>query len=1274
MHKSPFKFLDSYTKEDKDIFFGRENEVEEIYHKIFSSKTLLVYGVSGTGKSSIIQCGLANRFEDSDWLPVSIRRGSDMNASFEKALAKIAVTPIEPLFEDKANGIAKAVQSVYLDHFKPIYFIFDQFEELFIFGSKAEKKEFIQTVNKIIKSNIQTKFVFVIREEYLAGITEFETDLTSIMENRIRIEKMSLKHAKEVIEGSCKAGGIEVEEGFSEALLENLKSSSGEIELTYLQVYLDRIYQKAVSAEQSKTVFTKVLLEGLGDVADILGNFLDEQIKKLPDPESGTTVLKSFVSLKGTKKQVTEEEVSDSVKSFGKEMQPEQIREIIRQFTSFRILKDKDESGKYELRHDALAMKIYEKITMLEKELLEVRQYIENAYSTYKKNGLLLGKESLKYIELYLEKLYLEKSITDFISLCAEKVKQEENQLVFTLMNLSSWAVKEKERAEKNEIKAKALYYNSLAKEIVKSDPIKALAVAEHALELDPQNEDIYRNITSIYYDNPVPEKVVSLEKDNLVYELSPDKKTFLIHSGSDLTVNLYFIEEDRFVEIKTSFKVNNAVLSPDSKSIFICTDSIPLLINFKGETIKEFNGFEEIVSATFSPDGQSVLLFSYGKPMILCDLKGNTVQNFTKHKYFDFSNIPLIIKNTKNFSPDGKRIVIGSGEQETQTTQVWNTEGGLLKEIGQNQWFNNFVFSPDGKSIMMNSPRGRLMIWDSGMSSGRDIQIPSAFSAHYIAFSYDGKKLTAGLQGSACIWDLDGNLLHEFKTAGEDIVWAGFIDAEDKFITCSHNGKIRFWNLEEIETQKIKTKSDDICSFVFSPDDSCLVAGYRSGLITMFNNEGELLSTFEGHTDRIQSIRYSPDGKNILTSSCDGTAIVWDYNGNILNRICGHEKRVWNACYSPDGNIIATAAEDGNLILWNLNGDKIAVINDFPVYAIDFSRDGSRILTTTFHSVIVRDIKGNILKTLKGPKRAIQWASFTPEDEIVAVGWDGGTIVWDKDYKSKSRYSFSNYDSSRFSSSGISPQGKMTATNYKPGMILLKGFEGKPLMSFSTGPNENIYPVVFNKEGSKLAAGSSENSTIYIWNLKKPYEDFKNVRKYEILDLADKLEFDMVDISSVSNYSSSEYYNAAVRSIKKILTTDTYSNTDKYFTILEKIANEVKNIKSPHKLTVLSFQYYKVWIFKEGLEIAQSAYEKDTSDKFLLTSVAIGNLLNNNWKKAEEIYEKYKNETYISFSGAEKRFRDKFINDIEELEKYEIAHPDFEKVRELLKDKNEEK
>ena len=88
---SPFQILDAYEKEDKDIFFGRDAEVEQLYDLVFQSNLTLVYGESGTGKTSLIQCGLANRFAQSDWFNVYVRRQEDINQSLLETLKKFQV-------------------------------------------------------------------------------------------------------------------------------------------------------------------------------------------------------------------------------------------------------------------------------------------------------------------------------------------------------------------------------------------------------------------------------------------------------------------------------------------------------------------------------------------------------------------------------------------------------------------------------------------------------------------------------------------------------------------------------------------------------------------------------------------------------------------------------------------------------------------------------------------------------------------------------------------------------------------------------------------------------------------------------------------------------------------------------------------------------------------------------------------------------------------------------------------------------------------------------
>jgi len=160
--QSPFKFLDSYTREDREIFFGRDREIEELYHRVFESRIMLVYGVSGTGKSSLIQCGLANKFQETDWLPLMVRRGGSMPQSLAASIKSASITPIAGDIITPSQ-FRKAVRSLYLDHYKPVFFIFDQFEELFIFGDREERRTFISIARALTESDLQCRMIFVMR-------------------------------------------------------------------------------------------------------------------------------------------------------------------------------------------------------------------------------------------------------------------------------------------------------------------------------------------------------------------------------------------------------------------------------------------------------------------------------------------------------------------------------------------------------------------------------------------------------------------------------------------------------------------------------------------------------------------------------------------------------------------------------------------------------------------------------------------------------------------------------------------------------------------------------------------------------------------------------------------------------------------------------------------------------------------------------------------------------------------------------------------------------
>ena len=790
MIKSPFKFLDSFTLADRNIFFGRDQEITELYRRVFESKILLVYGISGTGKSSLINCGLASRFDDSDWLPVNVRRGSNIIESLNEALNKQAIRPLK-----KNQSASQKLQSIYLDHFKPVYLIFDQFEELSILGNSEEKSGFINLLKEILESETQCRVIFIIREEFLAGITEFEYDLPEIFSNRFRVEKMKRTNAISAIEGPSKVHNIAIEPGFSEELIDKLCPVGNEIELTFLQIYLDRIFRIAVNEKpkESNLKFSKELLNKAGSVSDLLGQFLEEQIRELDDPDTSMSILKSFVSMQGTKKQMNESEIMDSIGAFGTVLTEPDLLKYLNKFVDLRILRERDEAGHFELRHDSLALKIYEKFTAIEKDIIEVKQFIENAFSIYEKRGKLLTTDDLKYIAPYEGKLYLSKQSEGFIYKSKNETTRSRKRrrtfttvvafvLIFILSVLTIWALnerktafKEREMANQNYLKARANNFNFLSQKVVETDPTTALRLAEYALRLDSVNKDILENLNRIYYDNNFYRIVTRHEGEIFSVAFSPDGKSILTGSN-DNTVRLTDLQGNILQVFKRhEAAVTSVAFSPDGKNILTGSlDKTAILWDLHGNVLQIFKGHQDRISTVaFSPDGKNILTGSYDKTALLWDLQGNVLQVFKGHG-------SAIISAT--FSPDGKSILTGSGEKfymsdsYDRTARFWDLHGNVLQVFkGHEDEIYSVAFSPDGKNILTGSFDNTARIWDL---QGNVLQV---FKGHEgsltsVAFSPDGKSILTGSEDkTARLWDLLGNVLQVFKGHEGGILFSSF-------------------------------------------------------------------------------------------------------------------------------------------------------------------------------------------------------------------------------------------------------------------------------------------------------------------------------------------------------------------------------------------------------------------------------------------------------------------------------------------------------------------
>ena len=240
--KSPFKGPRAFTEDDKEWFFGRDYETDEILSLILGHKLVLIYGRSGSGKTSLLNASIIPKLKENRFrvFPIAdVGYSSFLDKSLKpsnpyifNALQSITYADDSIHKQLSTNNLlpsAETTLSEYLTNIinvekrqdgvkkKPLVIIFDQLEQLFtnIYSEKwrEQHQDFFKQISDALDSDdFLLRVLFVIRDDYLNILLPFGRRLPENFRPRFQLERLSKDQAKEAIEKPLEKAKVKFKE------------------------------------------------------------------------------------------------------------------------------------------------------------------------------------------------------------------------------------------------------------------------------------------------------------------------------------------------------------------------------------------------------------------------------------------------------------------------------------------------------------------------------------------------------------------------------------------------------------------------------------------------------------------------------------------------------------------------------------------------------------------------------------------------------------------------------------------------------------------------------------------------------------------------------------------------------------------------------------------------------------------------------------------------------------------------------------------------------
>lgn len=416
--RSPFPGLSSFEERDAATYFGRETLIWEGLDRMRAMRVhrgpsmLLILGISGSGKSSLLRAGLLPRLRKNqmDWCVLSAFRpapdpltglalslseafkGSHTDDDLTRhspaclrqtlATATDTVTTLRDLLADLRRSLDREEATVVM----PI----DQLEELLVGDAPSDPSNgaFLLILRGLLQGAAGPVLLVTTLRSDLLGLLQARPELDGLSFEQLLMSPMGPEGYAQAIEGPAALAGLRLESGLTQRIVADTGTDDA---LPLLAFTLQQLWERYGREDGVLTIDD--YQKGLGGLAGAVQREADSALRAAALDEPGMGRLhRAFLEMA---------RIDDHGRVVRRPAQwtsiPPDLRPVLERFVKARLLVEGREEGSVEVAHEALLRhwSVLANWLAEDQDFMLWRRRLEAALEEFQRTGEPLGAASL---------------------------------------------------------------------------------------------------------------------------------------------------------------------------------------------------------------------------------------------------------------------------------------------------------------------------------------------------------------------------------------------------------------------------------------------------------------------------------------------------------------------------------------------------------------------------------------------------------------------------------------------------------------------------------------------------------------------------------------------------------------------------------------------------------------------------------------------------------------------------------------------------------------